>query len=321
MKHEICVVNDFLTAAHREKVCAAAERHGYTVRFFETPEAAEGQLGQCEILYSHYPDLLRQAPELKWYCCSFAGVEPYMQPGIFPNEECLLTNSSGAYGVTIAEHMVMVTLMLMRRIMEYQASMARREWIQELPIRSILGSRITVLGTGDIGSNYARRAKAMGAAKVVGVNRSGGSGEPAYDAVYPSARLEEVLPQTEVLAMAMPSTAQTAGILSRERIALLPQNALVLNVGRGSAIDQEALIEALNAGRIAGAALDVMTPEPLPADHPLWSARNVLLTPHISGDMTLGWTCDKNVDLFCEDIENYCTGRPLIHAVDRTLGY
>ena len=121
--------------------------------------------------------------------------------------------------------------------------------------------------------------------------------------------------------MALPSTPETAGILSRERIALLPPDAIVVNVGRGTAVDQDALMEALNAGRIAGAALDVMVPEPLPADHPLWGTKNLLLTTHISGNMSLGLTCDLDVELFCEDLENYAAGRPLERLVDRKRGY
>ena len=137
----------------------------------------------------------------------------------------------------------------------------------------------------------------------------------------PQEQLDLVLPETEILVMALPSVADTVGILSRERIALLPRDAIVVNVGRGTAIDQEALMEALNAGRIAGAALDVVVPEPLPREHPLWSTRNLLLTPHISGNMSLGYTCDINVDMFCRDLENYAAGRPLEHRVDRKRGY
>ena len=139
--------------------------------------------------------------------------------------------------------------------------------------------------------------------------------------VLPQEQLDQVLPETEILVMALPSVADTVGILSRERIALLPRDAIVVNVGRGTSIDQEALMEALNAGRIAGAALDVAVPEPLPREHPLWSTRNLLLTPHISGNMSLGYTCDINVDMFCRDLENYAAGRPLEHRVDRKRGY
>ena len=215
----------------------------------------------------------------------------------------------------------MVTLMLLRRMPEFQDIVRRREWVSELPMRSIYGSRITVLGAGDIGTNFARRAKALGAGHICGVSRSGRNPDPAYDRMLPQEQLDQVLPETEILVMALPSVADTVGILSRERIALLPRDAIVVNVGRGTAIDQEALMEALNAGRIAGAALDVVVPEPLPRDHPLWSTRNLLLTPHISGNMSLGYTCDINVDMFCRDLENYAAGRPLEHRVDRKRGY
>ena len=171
-------------------------------------------------------------------------------------------------------------------------------------MRSIYGSRITVLGAGDIGTNFARRAKALGAAHICGVSRSGRNGDPAYDRMLPQQQLDQVLPETEILVMALPAVADTAGILSRERIALLPREAIVVNVGRGS-----------------GAALDVVVPEPLPKDHPLWSTRNLLLTPHISGNMSLGYTCDRNLDMFCRDLDNYAAGRPLEHRVDRKRGY
>lgn len=128
----------------------------------------------------------------------------------------------------------------------------------------------------------------MGAKRIVGVRRSDKPGDLCYDEMYTFSQLDRVLPQTEILVMALPSTPETVGILSRERIALLPPDAIVVNVGRGTAVDQDALMEALNAGRIAGAALDVMVPEPLPADHPLWETKNLLLTTHISGNMSLG---------------------------------
>jgi phosphoglycerate dehydrogenase-like enzyme len=153
------------------------------------------------------------------------------------------------------------------------------------------------------------------------VRRSKKAGAPCFDAMYGMDELNTILPQTDILVMALPATAETVGVLSRERIALLPRHAVVVNVGRGSAIDQDALIDALNSESIAGAALDVMVPEPLPVDHPLWDARNILITPHVSGNMSLGITRDLDVDLFCRDLSNYAAGRPLQQLVDRKLGY
>ena len=320
MSRIICVVNEFITDAHRRQIDAAAEKHGFSVRYYQTKADASGHLADCEVLFGHWRSLLKEAPMLKWYCCSYAGVDPYQPPFRFP-EGVLLTNSSGAYGVTISEHIMMVTLMLQRRMLDYARIVRDRGWTNDLPVRSIQGSRLTLLGTGDIGTTFAKRAKALCPASVTGVNRSGRVPDPVYDRVVPMAELDRVLPETDILVMSLPSTPETVGILSRERLALLPESAILVNVGRGSAIDQDTLMDALNAGRLAGAALDVMTPEPLPADHPLWTTKNLLITPHVAGNMTLGYTCNKTVSMFCDDLENYAEGRPLKHLVDLKRGY
>ena len=320
MSRIICVVNEFITDAHRRQIDAAAEKHSFSVRYYQTKADASGHLADCEVLFGHWRSLLKEAPMLKWYCCSYAGVDPYQPPFRFP-EGVLLTNSSGAYGVTISEHIMMVTLMLQRRMLDYAQIVRDRGWTNDLPVRSIQGSRLTLLGTGDIGTTFAQRAKALCPTSVTGVNRSGRVPDPVYDRVMPMAELDRVLPETDILVMSLPSTPETVGVLSRERLALLPESAILVNVGRGSAIDQDALMDALNAGRLAGAALDVMTPEPLPADHPLWTTKNLLITPHVAGNMTLGYTCNKTVSMFCDDLENYAEGRPLKHLVDLKRGY
>ena len=323
MSRNICIYQEFLTDAHKAQIQKTAEELGFAPHFFTLDqfEEAKACVQDCEILYAHSPDLLRAAPAtLKWYCCFFAGVDPYCKdPAIFANPDCILTNSN-VYGVTIAEHVVMVTLMLLRRMPEYEEVVRNRSWSNQLPIRSIRDNEFTILGTGNIGVNVADRMRGMGAAKIIGLSRSGRP-HPAFDEVHPIADLDKVLPDTKILVMALPGTAETIHILNRERIALLPKDAYIINVGRGTAIEQEPLIEALNEGRIAGAALDVMDPEPLPHDHPLWSAKNLILTPHVSGNMTLGYTCDTNVAMFCEDLKNYAAGKPLNGFVDRTKGY
>ena len=323
MSRNICIYQEFLTDAHKSQIQKTAEELGFAPHFFTLDqfEEAKACVQDCEILYAHSPELLRAAPAaLKWYCCSFAGVDPYCKdPSIFANPDCVLTNSN-VYGVTIAEHVVMVTLMLLRRMPEYEEVVRNRSWSNQLPIRSIRDNEFTILGTGNIGVNVAERVRGMGAAKITGLSRSG-KPHPAFDEVHPIAELDRVLPDTKILVMALPGTAETIHILNRERIALLPKDAYVINVGRGTAVEQEPLIEALNSGRIAGAALDVMDPEPLPKDHPLWSAKNLILTPHVSGNMTLGYTCDTNVAMFCEDLKNYAAGKPLNGFVDRAKGY
>ena len=323
MSRNICIYQEFLTEAHKDQISRAAAEAGFVPHFFTLDqfEEAKACLQDCEVLYAHSPELLRAAPaSLKWYCCSFAGVDPYCKdPTLFANPDCLLTNSN-VYGVTIAEHVVMVTLMLLRRMPEYEEVVRNRSWSNQLAVRSIRDNEFTILGTGDIGRNVAERMRGMGAARILGLSRSG-KPHPAFDEVRPIAELDAVLPETKILIMGLPSTPETFHILNRERIALLPADAYVINVGRGTAVDQAPLIEALNSGRLAGAALDVMDPEPLPQDDPLWDARNIILTPHVSGNMTLGYTCNKNVEMFCADLRNYAAGRPLAGLVDRTRGY
>ena len=121
--------------------------------------------------------------------------------------------------------------------------------------------------------------------------------------------------------MSLPSTPQTKGILSRERMSLLPEGSYIVNVGRGSAIDEDALADNLESGHIAGAALDVFQTEPLPSGNRLWHIKNLLITPHVAGNMTLAHTRNKNVQMFIEDLHNYSEGKPLRYLVDRKLGY
>ena len=295
---KIAIYDSFTEPKHRRLIDETAARAGFTVDYYAAPAAVPAdKRGDYEVIYGMpKPGELKDFVNLKWFCGSFAGVDAYLDDSLYPSPEVMLSNSSGAYGVTIAEHMVMVTLMLLRHAPAYCADQAAGRWGRVLPMRSIMGSTITVVGTGDIGTEFARRAKAMGAAAVRGVRRT-------------------------KMALALPATGETKGFLSAARLALLPKIAYVVNVGRGSAIDQAALLDALNHDRLAGAALDVFEQEPIPAGDPAWTAKNLLITPHISGQMSLGYTRDRNVQLFCEDLERYGRGEKPLRLVDRRIGY
>ena len=319
---KLAVLGDFLEPHHHAQIDSTAVRCGFAVDYYPDGHVPAELAGQYEVLYG-MPDraALRTFASLKWFCGNFAGVDAYLDDALYPSPDVILTNSSGAYGVTIAEHLIMVTLMLLRHASAYVLEAAAHRWGPVLPMRSIMGSTITVVGTGDIGTEFARRAKAMGAKSIRGVRRTMKPAAPAFDSVHTHDQLESLLPDTDLLVLALPSTPDTIGFLSRRRIALLPKTAFVINVGRGSAIDQPALVDALNAEQLAGAALDVFVQEPIPDGDPIWDAKNLLLTPHVSGQLSLGYTRDKNVALFCEDLENYAAGRPLARYVDRKIGY
>ena len=320
---KIAVYDNFTEPKHRQQIDATAARYGFTVDYYAVPETVPAEKrDEYEVIYGMpMPGELKGFRNLKWFCGSFAGVDAYLDEALYPSPEVMLSNSSGSYGVTIAEHIVMVTLMLLRHAPTYCADQTAGRWGEVMPMRSIIGSTVTVIGTGDIGTEFARRAKALGAKSVRGVRRTKKAADPAFDEIHTNEELDALLPDTDILVLALPATGATKNILSAERIALLPRRAYVVNVGRGSAIDQTALVDALNAGRIAGAALDVFQREPLPENDPAWTAKNLIVTPHISGQMSLGYTRDRNVELFCEDLERYGKGEKPVRLVDRRIGY
>ena len=320
MNRKMVVVNDALEEKHRTRIRAAAEKQRFDVFFYANEAEALPHLADAEIVFGQSAVLAKHSPALRWLCTPSAGVNQFLGAGVFASRDAVLTNSSGAYGVTIAEHIVMVALEMLRRQQDYNALVARRQWRRDLPVRSIRDSRITLLGTGDIGREAAIRLRAFGPACLRGVNRSGSNPQNLFDEIRPQEQMDPLLPDTDILILSLPSTAETYHILSAHRLALLPDGALIVNVGRGSAIDQAALERELRAGRLQ-AALDVFEQEPLPADDPLWDCPNLLLTPHVAGNMTLPYTKDRIAALFLEDFENYCAGRPLRRQVSLEKGY
>lgn len=310
-----------LTEAQRASIGAEARARGYEAVFCFDDAQALSAAREAEIIFGANEALLQCSPKLKWLCVPSAGAEQYLKPALEDREGVLLSNSSGAYGVTIAEHIAMVSLMLMRRELDYAELVRSRGWRRDLPVRSIRDSWVTLLGTGDIGREAASRLRSFGPRSIVGVNRSGRNPGGAFDAVHALDALDGLLTETDLLVMSLPSTPETEGLLDARRLELMPEDAFIVNVGRGSAIDEAALARQLRAGRFAGVALDVFANEPLPAEDPLWDCPRLLITPHVAGNMTLGYTVQRIVELFIEDFRNYCDGLPLRRRVERGKGY
>ena len=310
-----------ITDEQKAQIKKIADSFDYQTVFTTDMDLAREEAADAEIMFGTAIPPLKAASELKWFCSHSAGVNAYVVPGVLPNEECLLSNSSGAYGVTIAEHITMVSIMMMRSYAAYADICATETWTHDVPMTSLHGCRITMLGTGDIGTTFAKRVKSFEPAQINGVNRSGRKPDEIYDQVVTWNELEKILPETDLLVMSLPETPETIDIMNDKMIRLLPQGAYLVNVGRGTAIEEPALIAALNEGRLAGAALDVMKTEPMKLDDPLRSAKNIVLTPHTAGQMTLGYTRQKSVDMFCEDLEAYLSGGQMKHLVDKKAGY
>lgn len=318
---KIVVINKLLKEIHKEKIRKAAAEAGGDVLFIESEDEFPSDWEDCDIIYGFGMGNAKKNTNLKWLSVPSAGVDYLMKPGVFANEECMVTNSSGAYGVTIAEHIICVSLMMMRKLDYSYRESLKGNWSLPQPQKSLKDCRIVVLGTGDIGSCFAKRAKAFEPKSITGVSRSGISSDPSYDSVKKVEELDSLLPETDLLVMSLPDTPETRDILNRKRIALLPEGAFVVNVGRGSAIDEDALCESLESGRLGGAALDVFKTEPLPCDSKIWNTKNLLITPHVAGNLTLEHTLNVNVDLFCENLVRYGKGLPLNNLIDRNKGY
>ena len=320
MSRKLVVAIAALEESHRARIAAFAEARGFEALFFDSDAAALPALADAEIVFGQSAALAKNAPALRWLCTPSAGVNQFAGADAFASPDAVLTNSSGAYGVTIAEHVVMVTLEMLRRQPEYNAIVSRREWKRDLPVRSIKDSRITLLGTGDIGQECALRLRAFGPQSLTGVNRGGRNPQALFDRIVPQDQLDGILPQTDILIISLPGTAETFHMLDARRLGLLPKGALVVNVGRGTVIEQKALEKELRAGRLR-AALDVFEQEPVPADDTLWDCHNLLMAPHVAGNMTLPYTKERIVALFLEDFDNYCAGKPLKRQVDLKKGY
>ncbi len=318
---KVIVLSSELQQKHIDTIKETVEKVGADVCFVRTEDDIPDDYTDAEVLYGFGMRTAAKSRQLKWLCVPSAGVEYLFKPGAFANEDCIITNSAGAFGVSIAEHIIMVSLMMMRKMTITFKRSIRGEWGDRLPQKSLKDCRITVLGTGDIGCCFARRVKAFGPKQLIGICRSGICEEPAFDEIIKSEDLDKVLPETDLLILCLPATAETKGILSEERIRKLPPDSYIVNVGRGSAIDEDALADALDENRLAGAALDVFLNEPLPESSRLWTTKNLLITPHIAGNLTIDYTIDKNVEMFCDDLINYAKGRPLKHLVDKIKGY
>ena len=308
-----------LTQDHRKTIRDKANGYGFDAIFCDDINDAKAEAADAEVVLGMSSEFATVSDSIKWICTPTAGVDHFLKP--LEGKDTILSNSSGAYGVTIAEHIVMVTLELMRQRLTYRKLVADRIWRNDLPVSSVYGSRITFLGTGDIGRKAAVRLRAFNPANMTGVNRKGVNPDNVFDSIVKTADLDNILPKTDVLIMSLPSTAETIGIMSEERLELLPDSAYIVNVGRGNAIDQKAIERMLRDGRLAGAALDVFEKEPIPADDTLWDCPRLVLTTHVAGNWTLPYTVDTIVKMFLDDFDSYCNDRPMKNVIDRTAGY
>ena len=287
--------------------------HIYSRRSAVTPE----QLARATVLLG-WPRArdMQYAKSLKWFQCMFAGVDEYLPQGVTP-EGAVITTSSGSNALSVAENMLSTLLALYRKLPLYRDDQRAHLWHDEGAAKTITGAVILVVGAGHLGTEFAWRCKALGAARVMGVKRTIGRPLPGFDQLHTMEELDDLLPQADVVALTLPHSPETVHLMNADRIARMKDDAVLISTGRGTVLDQDALAEAMKNGKLWGAALDVTEPEPLPADSPLWDIPNLLLTPHVAGGMRLEITRKNCIDMALANLKRYLAGQPLENQVKR----
>lgn len=297
-----------------------AQMPGAEYKFTTRIKASDEQIREADIILGNLPVArLAQAENLKWLQLNSSGADAYAAEGALA-PEVILTNATGAYGLAISEHLLAATFFLKKKLGRYYINQKNREWKDEGQVTAISGSRTLVIGLGSIGGDYARKMALLGS-RVIGIRRTKAECPDYLEEIGTFEDIDRFLPEADIVAMALPNTPQTYHIMNEERLSGMKRGSILLNVGRGTAIDQDALVKVLRNGPLAAASIDVTDPEPLPEDHPLWRCENLLLTPHIAGDYHLQETLDQIVELFIDNLGRYARGKELKNPVDKKTGY
>ncbi len=261
-------------------------------------------------------NLAVRAPRLKWLHATSAGVDGVLPLDWLPRG-VLFTNNSGAHGRKAEQYMTMAYNLLNSRMPAIMANQHRQHW-EALFSPNLTGKTAVIIGLGDLGEAAARAAQKIGL-KVIGVRRSLQKNRHA-DKIVTYKQLDKVLPLADFVVLAVPLTAETRGLLSAARMDLMKPTAGVINIARGPVADYKALEARLRAGKLGGAILDVVDPEPLPATASLWTTPNLIITPHISCDDGEHYI-DISLDLWFENLERFVAGKTLKRRIDAKLGY
>lgn len=283
-----------------------------------TRDEAPAALSDADAVYGALPpDLLRHAANLLWLQAPQAGPPPGFYHQALIEHPVQVTNMRDTYTDHVATHTLALVLALARGLPRYVREQARGNWAPDWAPSSVVPlaeRRALVVGTGALGSEVGRLLAAFGT-DVSGVDARRTDPPPGFTAVHPAAALDSLLPDADLVVVTVPHTPSTEGLFGVERFALCKPGAYFVNIGRGATVRLDALVDALDTGRLAGAALDVYETEPLPADHPLWTCENVLLTPHVAG---AGPHADeRRFAVLAENAVRFAEGRELINVVDK----
>lgn len=315
-----------LPLSDSQKLKLEAAAPGWQFIYAERSHVDPEDLRRAQIIIGNLaPEAFAKAENLKFLQLSSAGADAYVKPGVLP-EGTILTNATGAYDRPVAEYAFAAVLMLMKKFHLYRDNQNRSEWIKEGRVRSLSESVVLIAGLGNIGLCLARMLKAAGA-EVIGIRRHA-SEPPAYvDRLYVEGEIDSVLPEADVVISILPSTEETRNFFDRNRFAQMQKGTIFVNAGRGDAVDESALLQALRSRHLEAAAIDVTEQEPLPADSPLWQEPNLFITPHVAGGFNLitdchqSYTLNKVTEIAADNLRAFLAGGPMRNLVDFSTGY
>jgi phosphoglycerate dehydrogenase-like enzyme len=289
------------------------------------PEQLPAELPDADIFVGSVlrPPQFAVAKKLKWVHSTSAGVGQLMYPEL-RNSGVVVTNASGIFSVPMAEHTIGLILALARNFPDTLRQQEKAIWSQQelwdkpQHLAELNGTLLLIVGYGSIGREVAQRAQALDM-RVWGVTRSGKGDATHAEKIISSSELRSALPQADYVLLCAPETQETNSLIGAEQLALMKRTARIINVGRGSLLDEGALISALESGALTGAALDVAQTEPLPASSPLWRAPNLFITPHTSALSDRLW--HRETTMLVDLLERWFDGRELFNRVDFARGY
>ena len=267
------------------------------------------------------PEILDAGKSIQWIQILGAGVEQCVRIPAVRQRNILVTNMQRIGGPIIAEHVIALTLAFTRGLDFYLPARSKHEWRRATPpgrMAVVDGKTMLVVGLGGIGGEVAKRAHALGM-RVIATRASGRTGPDYVSYVGLPDELLKLASEADFVVNTAPLTPQTTGIFDAAFFAKMKPSAYFINVARGGSVVTTALVDALNQNKIAGAGLDVTDPEPLPPEHPLWSAPNVIITPHVANDSDLGY--EAQIAVIEENLRRYASGERMLSVVDVTRGY
>ncbi len=293
---------------------------GRIVRVDTTDDAAVAaglEKAEIAILKGDLDARFTNAPHLRWIHCDHAGLTRSARPEVF-ERGLIVSGSAGRSGPALAEHVMMFSLILCSGYPAFYEAQKRHEWrrVPEMAeLRALSGRTMGIVGMGHTGQALAQRAKAFNMT-VLGYRRRDAPPPEGVDRMYSSARgegLGDLLEQSDVVALVVNLSDATRHLIGAPELARMKRSAILVNLARGPVVDQDALLAALTEGRIAGAGLDVTTPEPLPADHPLWDAPNTLITPHFTA--SLPDRSERSLGTILDNLRRYRTGEEILNRI------